>query len=47
MYLVNPQISISIDNKLGSSDSGTGTKLTYFYSRVETFTEILTPGALR
>ena len=44
--IVNPKISIGIDNQLGNSDTGSGTKLTYFYSRVETFTEILTPGVL-
>ena len=44
-FLVNPKVSIGIDNKLGNSENSN--KLTYFYSRVETFTEILTPGALR
>ena len=44
--IVNPKIEIDVDKQLrGTNNDGSGKKLTYFYSRVETTTELL-PGGI-
>ena len=44
--IVNPKIEIDVDKQLRpTNDGGSGKRLTYFYSRVETTTELL-PGGI-
>ena len=44
--IVNPKIEIDVDKQLrATNNDGSGKKLTYFYSRVETTTELL-PGGI-